>query len=283
MRGWLSGTIFQSSSNKKLSRWETDFVLHLSGAALTCMLVGCVVLCQTSGTTASFLTVCQWPTFWKSSCAESSEVVPKLCSFGVQLHSFVSGLIVTREEVLHPRYVFMCTLCCLLLFVKSCCHFFFSLVVFASKILPHTEPRRPVTVYTRLTLVWSSCNPQACKWKTGQCLPLSLDFLRKHTANVWRKPLLSWVLSFRLSSAFLSWIKRKIVSEVLLPPQLSTDTFRGLSENTPPESLLSSDSPALRATITAAGLHSVHISWPCVGCCTYVGRRRHRLVCLSKN
>lgn len=53
--GWLGETIFQSSSNEKLSSWETDCTVHRSSAQRSDRYLGCVVLCVNNGIPDSFL------------------------------------------------------------------------------------------------------------------------------------------------------------------------------------------------------------------------------------
>lgn len=85
--------------------------------ALAAGTAGCVVLCGNNRIPDSFLTASQWPIFWRNARTHEkkpSEVVPAHESLQNPMClprgcvSFVSGLIVAREEFLHlPSHAYM--------------------------------------------------------------------------------------------------------------------------------------------------------------------------------
>lgn len=156
--GWLGGTIFQSSSNEKLSRGRGRLRSEsVQRAKLWQVPWMCCSVVEIIEFVLSCLTVSQWPIFflkkgclrWNQwSCAKAEA---ERRAFAVQLCSFVSGLIVAREELLllQTRSLFLIV----------------PVSVFAPLPVSYTHARRPVVC----NLVMGS----ECMWRWSRCFFVS--------------------------------------------------------------------------------------------------------------
>lgn len=107
-----------SQNEKCVQRRETSGAgcASLVHCALAPGTVGCVAVRGNNRIPDSFLTASQWPIFWRNARAEKKKTRVKLCQrtnpSSVCLPcccvSFVSGLIVAREEFLHLPHMHTC-------------------------------------------------------------------------------------------------------------------------------------------------------------------------------